>query len=240
MTIDFLFPVLVYNTSLDLKGRRRDHRAMLDYVDQFKFNNLYDYSTTGDTVNDFQVSNNPAFSWLNKEVYKHTLEYLKEFGIDTDSLDVFSSKSWPVVCNPERKTDKDDLVIQKHNHPNSHLSAVFYLQTDSQSGGMLKLHASHSHPIRYVPLQPFIKEPRYAAMDSMYYKPTEGMLVIFPSSVEHEVSEYHGEFSRYSITYDLIVTSKSNLDTDNEMCIVNPINWTLLNDQEKEEEILSK
>ena len=234
MTIHSWFPTVVYSTKLDLTNHRR---AMIEYVD--KFNVFDEYSMTGDTVNDFQISSKPEFSWLNKEVYNHCLIYLQEFGVDTDSLDLFSSKSWPVVCNPEYKTDRDGLVIQRHNHPNSHLSVVFYLQTDSQSGGELKLYASHDHPIRHVPLRPYIKDRQYYALDCIEYNPEEGGLIIFPSSVDHEVSPYHGLSSRYSITYDIVVTSKADLDTDNEMCIVNPNNWTQLNVKEKEETILS-
>ena len=239
MTIDMWFPTVVYTTNLDLQGHPQDHRAMIDYVDRFKFKNFNNYSVTGDTVNEFQISSKPEFSWLNQEVYKHCLIYLQEFGIDTDSLNLFSSKSWPVVCNPENKTSKDDVVIQKHNHPNSHLSVVFYLQVDSQSnGGELKLHASYNHPIRYVPLRPYIKDVRYPALDSVQYQPVQGELIIFPSSVDHEVTAYTGAYSRYSITYDIIITSKESLDTDNEMCIVNPSNWTELNGQEEEKETL--
>ncbi len=62
-------------------------------------------------------------------------------------------------------------------------------------------------------------------MDAAHYTPEKNMLILFPSSLEHEVSEYYGNFKRYSIIYDIIITGKENQEGDNEMCVINPKNW---------------
>ena len=94
---------------------------------------------------------------------------------------------------------------------------IFYLQTDpnENTGGELKLHASPTHPIRYIPLAPHLEEQLYLSYDSGEYAPVTNQLIIFPSSVEHEVNLYRGSINRYSITYDIIVTGKANLEMDN-------------------------
>ena len=225
MALDLWFPTGIYTEYLDLKDHPNEHKSMLTYVDKFYEKHDDTYSTTGDTVNEFQISNNPEFSWLNKEVTKYCYKYLQEFGLDTTKLSLFSSKSWPVICNPEQLSDKDSFVIQRHNHMNSHLSVVFYLQTDNKKGGDLKLHISPTHPICYVPFIPYLKEVTYLSLNSIKYQPTNGQLIIFPSSIEHEVSLYYGSLPRYSIIYDIIVTGNEGLDVDNEMCTINPKNW---------------
>ena len=121
-------------------------------------------------------------------------------------------------------------VNKPHTHPNAHLSAIFYLQTDVDSGGELTLHASPTHPIRHLPLAPFLDRVTLGSLDQMEYKPVQNQLIIFPSSVEHEVDLYYGDINRYSITYDLIVTGKEDLEGDNEMCTINPNLWMELHD----------
>jgi len=231
MTIDLWFPTAVYTEYLNPSDEVR--QEMLDYVEEFIKSNESMYSITGDTVNAFQISKEKEFTWLNKEIAKHCYKYLKEFGININTLDLFASKSWPVVCDPTQRTATDVNTIEKHNHPNSHLSVIFYLQTDpnENTGGELKLHASPTHPIRYIPLAPHLEEQLYLSYDSGEYDPVTNQLIIFPSSVEHEVNLYRGSINRYSITYDIIVTGKANLEMDNEMCIINPDQWIPLSCQ---------
>ena len=226
MAIDYWFPTVIYREILTPSSDTT--QAMLDYINKFRFKHKETYSVTGDTVNEYRIAEQPEFSWLNKEVLRHCYLYLEEYGLDTNKLCIFVSKAWPVVCNPA-KIAKEDCVIQKHNHANSHLSVVFYLQTDRNHGGEITFHNSPTHPIRYVPFAPLLKEQKIPSLDCIEYKPIHNQLLIFPSSVEHEVSLYYGAISRYSITYDIIITGKETLDGDNEMCVINPKNWKELN-----------
>ena len=223
MTIDMWFPTAVYDELLYPSDTI--HQGMVDYVDQFNKQHPTTYSITGDTVNEYQISSKSEFSWLNKQVATHCYKYLEEYGLNTKYLDLFASKSWPVVCNPKKITGEDSVVIQKHNHMNAHVSAIYYLQTEEDKGGELKLHISPTHPLNYVPLSPYVETVRYLTLDSVQYTPVKNKLIIFPSSVFHEVNLYYGTTARYSITYDITITGKKDLNTDNEMCVINPSNW---------------
>tara|TARA_R100000781_G_scaffold28239_1_gene20915 strand:- start:1170 stop:1862 length:693 start_codon:yes stop_codon:yes gene_type:complete len=223
MQLDYWFPTIVYTEVLEPPPDV--YNSMLSHVDRFHSEHSEEYTVTGDTVNYYQIAKSPDFSWLNKEVAKYTLKYLEEYGIDVNKVDLHCSKAWPVVCNPDKRRYTDLVVIQPHQHLNAHISAVFYLQTDTEAGGELTLHASPTHPIRYVPFAPFLKEARLTNMDAAHYTPEKNMLILFPSSLEHEVSEYYGNFKRYSITYDIIITGKEDQEGDNEMCVINPKNW---------------
>ena len=48
--------------------------------------------------------------------------------------------------------------------------------------------------------------------------------MIFPSSLEHEVGVYKGEKERYSLSYDIMITSKRD-SNDTEMCIPDIREW---------------
>jgi hypothetical protein len=62
-------------------------------------------------------------------------------------------------------------------------------------------------------------------MDCLNIPPVENNLIIFPSSVQHEVILYYGGINRYSIIYDIIITTKEDLEGDNEMFTTHPNNW---------------
>ena len=228
MSVDYWFPTVVYTEVLE--PSIDNYQLMLDYVDNFHSEHPDKYTVTGDVENDYQLAHKPEFNWLNSEVNKHCRLYLEAYGLNTDNLVIFSSKAWPVVCNPELRLYDTRRVIEPHTHPNAHLSAIFYLQTDADSGGELTLHASPTHPIRYLPLAPFLERGTLGSLDQMEYKPVQNQLIIFPSSIEHEVDLYYGDNNRYSITYDLIVTGTEDLEGDNEMCTINPKNWMKLHD----------
>ena len=227
MSIDYWFPTVVYTEVLDTPYEV--DVDMTAYVDEFHSEHPNEYIVTGDVANDSQLADEREFQWLNNQVHKHCKMYLEAYGVSTNDLVLFSSKSWPVVCNPKFRLYDTQRVIEPHSHPNSHLSAIFYLQTDTDSGGELILHAPASHPIRHLPL-PFDERGTLGSLDSMDYVPKENQLIIFPSSVEHEVSLYYGDFNRYAITYDIIVTGRENFEGNNEMCMTNPMNWTNLYD----------
>ena len=223
MSIDYWFPTVVYTEILE--PPEEDYQLMINYVENFHSQHPDQYTITGDVENDYQLAHKSEFNWLNNELLQHCHLYLEAYGLGTDNIVLFSSKAWPVVCNPELRLYDTRRVIEPHTHPNAHLSAIFYLQTDKDSGVELTLHASPTHPIRYVPFSPFLERATLGSLDSMEYKPVQNQLIIFPSSVEHEVGLYYGNNNRYSITYDLIITGKENLEGDNEMCTINPKNW---------------
>ena len=232
MTIEVWFPTLVYDD--DLKPSQEIYKGMIDYVDAFyeknKENKRGSANITGDVTGDYQIAKEPAFHWLNKEVFKHCKNYLKEFGVNPEYLNLFSSKSWPVVCGHTLDESDANFAVESHNHPNSHLSVVFYLQTERDQGGELELQAPSTHPLWYIPLAPHCDERPYPSLTDISYVPAPNHIVIFPSSINHCVRPYFGSTNRYSITYDILITGKKDIAKDNEMCIVHPDNWINLDE----------
>ena len=227
MAVEAWFPTLIYDEAL--KTPKETYEGMISYVDAFyeknKENKRGSANITGDVTGDYQISKDPAFHWLNKEVARHCKLYLREFGVNSKYLKLFSSKSWPVVCGHTIDTSAANFAVESHNHPNSHLSVVFYLQTDRNQGGELELHAPSTHPLWFVPLAPHVEKIPWPSLVEISYVPAPNHVIIFPSSLTHCVRPYYGSNKRYSITYDILITGKKDIDMDNEMCIVNPANW---------------
>ena len=87
------------------------------------------------------------------------------------------------------------------------------------------------NPLGYLPISAYVNDDDRsdAAQESIDYESIENRLLIFPSSLHHEVEPYKGEIPRYSVTYDIIITGKENTDeVDNEMSIIHPTQWGLL------------
>ena len=235
MAIEYWFPTSFYYQ--DLKPPVNVRKEMYDYIKQYEENWICPDCNdpkcdrkrdnyTGDTSGDYNIANKKPFYWLNSQVKEHCKIYLHEaYGVDTNKIDLFVSKSWPVVC-------KDGGAVANHNHVNSHLSIVYYLQYDSNGeGGDLKIHMPWGNPLGYLPISAYVNDDDRsdAAQESIDYEPIENRLLIFPSSLHHEVEPYKGEVPRYSVTYDILITGKENIDeVDNEMSIIHPTQWGLL------------
>ncbi|HLL32095.1 MAG TPA: TIGR02466 family protein [Allosphingosinicella sp.] len=90
---------------------------------------------------------------------------------------------------------------QLHAHPGCFWSAVYYVRVDPGGGGELILHdprvpAMHMH----APMLRF----RHAGAEAMVHTtPQAGMLVLFPSWLNHSVAPYLGDGLRISIALNL-------------------------------------
>ncbi len=209
-----LFSTEIARTYLNPSQKEKD--IMFDYFKELTELQGDQKTSTGDVMGTGALHLKPEFAWLTKKVEEQVILYLDNLGVKTESLSFFHQKSWPVV-------NKDGGCINTHNHPNAAISVVYYLNTESDKGGNLLFS-------RDVPLfSGSIKGLSFLTKKSKYnygIKPKNNMLVIFPSSTVHEVLEYKSNSPRWSVTYDIIATSKPTLGAGKtENTIVHPIFW---------------
>ena len=171
----------------------------------------------GDVLDNASLHFRDEFSWLTSQIESLVNVYLYKAGFDVDNIACFHQKSWPVIT-------QDEGFIKPHTHPNADLSCVFYLQCPPESGGHILFNSSND----------ILKEGsidgkvfRGSISRSQYgIKPFPGLLCIFPSSLEHRVSPYTGDSPRYSITYDIFITTRSSLGPGkSENFVVHPSYW---------------
>ena len=93
----------------------------------------------------------------------------------------------------------------KHNHPRSNLSGVLWIKTPKNSGNLV--FTSPNLFNRYEELDSYTKEFKYNSNSYMtyYFRPMEGRLLIFPSSLEHEVKENKSNEDRISYSFNLVL-----------------------------------
>ncbi|MEM7554363.1 MAG: TIGR02466 family protein [Cyanobacteria bacterium P01_A01_bin.84] len=171
---------------------------------------------TGDTFGIASIHQTKEFEWLTHNIEAFVLEYLEASKIEYDRLSLFHQKSWPIIT-------KNGGRVNDHNHPNATLSAVFYLQTEPESGGELIFH-NPAEPL--IPGNIYDKSPELPSTHLYGLKPKPKLLVLFPSKLTHHVEKYRGEISRWSISYDISITANHSLGSGKtENMVVHPSLW---------------
>ena len=216
--IDLNFPTPIYTTTLSPSKEVFDQMlsSSISQGEKMNENGL----STGDHTGSYTIHNDSTFYWLNDEIKKHSKIYLDYWGVDTDFVNLHAQKSWIVYCG------SNSLGVRPHDHTNSLLSAVYYLQCDKKTkGGTLELHGNS--PILKLPICDY-KKPKFS-LRTVSYTPKVNKLIIFPSNIIHHVSEYisKDKISRISATYDLMVTIKPSVDCV-EGWVLDPSVWKKL------------
>lgn len=183
---------------------------------------------TGDLNGVWQLHRHPCFSGLIPVLLGHAGGYLDRLGFERTQLAVHLQRCWPVVSEPGQ-------LVGRHHHPNAHLSGVYYLNGDgSGRSGCLRLFApsqpnelipgmavGHGGPIRR-------GDDRAMAWNSPWFDlaPQAGRLVLFPASVDHAVLANDDEDSRFSLSFDLVLTApRADRQPPPEYLSPHPADW---------------
>lgn len=138
---------------------------------------------------------------LMEEFYLYSsgvLKYTNKFNITT---------SWFTKCEGGQQSGF-------HNHNNCMLSGVLYLTTDENCGN---IKFQNFDDKRYL-----IHKEEYNVFNSIEYsfKPSEGLLLIFPSEMWHRIEENKSDITRHSLAFNLTPVGLIGYDwTDSHMKI---------------------
>ena len=164
---------------------------------------------TGDLHGLWQMHQHPDFQSLADAVTARVWLYLQHTGFDLDQVALHLQRCWPVLSMAGQ-------VVGRHHHPNAHVSAVVYLNGDGQGReGALCLHAGHQLnelvPGLAVGHAGPIQEDHPHNQHCWMLNPEPGLLVIFPSRLDHSVGENTDEESlRVSISFDFVLTAQDS------------------------------
>ena len=142
--------------------------------------------------------------------------FLRELLGPNHALGVHIQKAWPVVCARQGGT------VEPHTHRNAQLSAVFYVRTEPDNpSGELEFQAPDDY-FSHVMAIPY----RDAAVSGGVFASKQHRLLLFPSDLRHQVTPYEGLSPRYSVSYDLAITTAPG--QGREMRMPHPIDWVPL------------
>lgn len=83
-----------------------------------------------------------------------------------------------------------------HNHPGQDLAGVFYVKASANCGGQLELRDPR-------PAAAYCNFPKLFSADPLQITPEAGMLVMFPSWIEHMVHPHRGVEDRISLAINI-------------------------------------
>ncbi|HAA92034.1 MAG: hypothetical protein CMM48_14265 [Rhodospirillaceae bacterium] len=90
----------------------------------------------------------------------------------------------------------------RHNHPNCVLSGVYYARTP-ENGGDIIFHDPRPQAGIFVPA---IKQPTEHNIAQRYVQPAEGLLMMFPSWLEHSTELNTSAGDRLSISFNIMIS----------------------------------
>jgi uncharacterized protein (TIGR02466 family) len=150
-------------------------------------------NTSNSTSKNSYVLNLPELQNI-KNFFDDALNfYVKEtLRLRVQDLSLYITQSW---VNFTEKYESHQL----HNHPNSFLSGVFYIQVDPINDSI-----TFNKELNFLFSVPFT-EPNMFNSNAWDYKPKNGDLLIFPSNLLHEVPIKKTDGTRISISFNTFI-----------------------------------
>ena len=203
-----LFPTAVATAELSLDPLEQAAclQALLGLRGEAECNPSEGCVWTGDLHGVWQLHQQQPFQALADQVVDQAWSYLDALGFARNQVALHLQRCWPVISDW-------DQSVGRHHHPNAHLSAVVYL-TGSGSGeeGVLRLHAPHQPNELVTGLAVGYGGPIAEGhpLNQSYWDlaPRPGLLVLFPSSLQHSVLPNDApDELRCSISFDFVLTA---------------------------------
>ena len=135
----------------------------------------------------------PELAGINDFVQKQIRSYTQNLLKLESSVELFVTQSWI------NKTDAGQFH-PLHSHPNSILSGVLFL-SESDSHPPIRFH--RSNPL--FPLELRYKELNDFNATCRWFEPVSGQLILFPSSLLHDVTQNKAQSSRFSLSFNTFI-----------------------------------
>lgn len=187
MYLQFLFSNLFCVDNLKLNNIELDVFAQ----DLMRTTDGRRYTNRGGWQSEF-IDERPEAQSLIEEI-NGRLEALRQNINYRDDLDLRVESMWININHPYSYNSP-------HTHPNSYMSGVYYVKVPENSGKLILKHPSILQPL-FTP-QGVIKSYDESNCSKWTVDPEEGKLVIFPSWIEHEVTQNLSGEDRISIAFN--------------------------------------
>lgn len=155
------------------------------------------YACEGNYNSEHNLDNLKEFSPLREFIWQSILEYVKFVGYDLVNLE--TTRLGVVWASVNTKFS----YHEQHIHPNSFLSGVYYVKVPKNSGNINFIDPRNS--MRTLELEPdrsgVLTDPLRRQIDVC---PEDGMLLLFPSWLGHEVQQNMSDDERVSIAFNII------------------------------------
>ncbi|MDC1047103.1 TIGR02466 family protein [Alphaproteobacteria bacterium] len=120
-----------------------------------------------------------------------------DMGWDLQTQEVKISNMWAII-------NKKGSLNQKHHHSNSDLSAAYYVSAEKNCGDIIFYDPRPAKIYKH----PIAKNPNILNATISSISPQPGMLILFPSFLEHSVDPNLSDHKRVVISFNLNLDKK--------------------------------
>lgn len=186
--IELLFPTPVMFNSLDREFTKEE----LDFIKSHGKEGMTNRNVGNVTSNNNYILEEPELANLKKEITEHINNYIQKVMKPKYKAEGYVTQSW---LNYTAKGE----FHHKHEHPNSFVSGVIYIQTDA-SKDKITFHRSGYKQLQ-LPTDTF----DVYNSDSWWFNVKTGGIVLFPSSLTHHVEDVVADDTRISLAFNSFI-----------------------------------
>ena len=184
--INSIFPTPVYISKLDRELTNKE----LSFIDKTKFD--CNKNEGNITSNDNYILNHKEFKNLKEEIDLKVQDYFNKVLSITDTITPYITQSW-------LNYTETNQYHHKHEHPNSLVSGVFYINCDE------KFDKIKFFNDKYKPIKLEVKEWNVWNSESWWFTVKTGDIILFPSSLTHMVETKEGTNTRISLAFNTFI-----------------------------------
>jgi len=184
--ISGIFPTPIYFSKLNREITDKE----LSFIDKIK---LDTYNNEGNTTsNDNYILNNKEFEDLKKELDLKVQDYFDKVISPANNMTPYITQSW-------LNYTETNQYHHKHQHPNSLVSGVFYINCN-QEHDKIKFFNE-----KYSTIKPEVKEWNIWNSETWWFSVKTGDIILFPSSLTHMVETKQGDNTRTSLAFNVFI-----------------------------------
>jgi len=179
-----------------LPGHDAANRVLKAYIEKLEQQHERDL-TTDYLGGNLLEHDQPALKWLKECIDRSAYEYLRHQGVDYPTH--WTLQAW---ANVNHQGDYHGL----HNHPHAYLSGTYYVSVPAQTETLGKRQDLSPGAISFYDPRPqanmraIAKDGEINAEHLVHPKP--GMIMLWPSWLQHFIHPNHAETARISISFN--------------------------------------
>ncbi len=194
--INGIFPTPIYISKLN---RELTNKELL-FIDKTKSD--CNKNEGNITSNDNYILNHKTFKNLKTDLDLRVQDYFQKVISPTDAITPYITQSW-------LNYTETNQYHHKHEHPNSLVSGVFYINCDDKFD-KIKFFSN-----KYQTIKPEIKEWNIWNSESWWFSVKTGDIILFPSSLTHMVETKEGTNTRISLAFNVFI--KGNIGNNKSL-----------------------
>ena len=188
-----LFPTPVFQSEIPLKEGWLEYVKTLNY-DRTAMDNGY-------ISRDRDIFSHPELRSLKHEISDAVKYFAYGHLKISDYVYIDVCRAWGIKHMP-------NAWAQNHCHMNSVFSGIYYLDVSENSGDLVIEKGQHSTNCFMTTLTPDVNFFNQYTQQSWRVRPKNGMILVFPSQVIHNVEKNKTDQVRYAVAFDVFIRGK--------------------------------